>query len=290
MADVPFEEAAREFLAYHAVNSNDPETMRSLFRVFARHFTGRLMSTLDVRTLRLFAAERFEDGVSRPTLNRYRSGLRGFFAWAIDQGSYHGTNPADSLKRHKEPRGHPRFFTPGEVDALHLASAPHMKPIVLCGVDTGGRESELLGLRGRDLAFENRIVTFRCETTKNGKVRDVPMTDRLHACLWEIRPRRPDQHVFLYNGAPIVRTKTAFHSAMQRAGVREASIKTLRHTFASWYMQNGGDIYDLKELLGHSTVKMTEVYAHLSPKYLKSKVKFIGPPGRRLTEAEDADR
>ena len=57
---------------------------------------------------------------------------------------------------------------------------------------------------------------------------------------------------------------------------------TLRHTFASWYMINSGDLYRLQEYLGHSDIKLTRRYAHLSPEYRKAGVEFFGPPTARI--------
>jgi integrase len=59
--------------------------------------------------------------------------------------------------------------------------------------------------------------------------------------------------------------RTAFASALTRAGIEGFRFHDLRHTFASHYMMRGGQLYDLKEILGHSDIEMTARYAHLSP-------------------------
>ncbi len=51
---------------------------------------------------------------------------------------------------------------------------------------------------------------------------------------------------------------------LERAGIRDFRFHDLRHTFASWYMMSGGDLYELSKLLGHSNIKMTERYADLA--------------------------
>ena len=63
---------------------------------------------------------------------------------------------------------------------------------------------------------------------------------------------------------------------------------TLRHTYASWHVENGTDIYILKELLGHSTLVMTERYSHVSPGKLQDAVNnFEKGLGMKQTEPED---
>ena len=73
--------------------------------------------------------------------------------------------------------------------------------------------------------------------------------------------------------------RTGFLTARKAAELgKDVTFHTLRHTFASWYMMNGGDLYRLQKYLGHSTIKLTERYAHLSPDHLRDGAEFIGAP------------
>jgi integrase len=60
------------------------------------------------------------------------------------------------------------------------------------------------------------------------------------------------------------RADKSFHELLERAEIRDFHFHDLRHTFASWYMMSGGDLYELSNLLGHSNIKMTERYADLA--------------------------
>ena len=55
----------------------------------------------------------------------------------------------------------------------------------------------------------------------------------------------------------------SFETGLETAGITEFRFHDLRHTFVSWYMMNGGDLYELAKILGHSNIKMTERYAKL---------------------------
>ena len=59
-----------------------------------------------------------------------------------------------------------------------------------------------------------------------------------------------------------------FEDLLERAGIEDFRFHDLRHTFASWYMMNGGDLYELAKILGHSNIKMTERYAKLARQHI----------------------
>ena len=60
----------------------------------------------------------------------------------------------------------------------------------------------------------------------------------------------------------------SFEDLLERAGIKDFRFHDLRHTFASWYMMNGGDLYELAKILGHSNIKMTERYAKLAKQHI----------------------
>lgn len=64
------------------------------------------------------------------------------------------------------------------------------------------------------------------------------------------------------------RLEGSFESFLNRAQIQDFWFHNLRHTFASWYMMNGGDLYELAKILGHSNIKMTERYAKLGQEYI----------------------
>jgi integrase len=64
------------------------------------------------------------------------------------------------------------------------------------------------------------------------------------------------------------RVEGSFEDLLERAGIKDFRFHDLRHTFASWYMMNGGDLYELAKILGHSNIKMTERYAKLAKHHI----------------------
>ena len=134
-----------------------------------------------------------------------------------------------------------------------------MRQVIGFLVDTGARLGELLKLRPAQLAVG--AATFL--DTKNGKDRSVPTTRRAEAAGREIA--RLSAHGLMWD-----RWQTHFRFAKVRkaGGLEDVTLHTLRHTCASRLVQGGIDLYRVKTWLGHSTVTVTERYAHLAPSSL----------------------
>jgi integrase len=133
--------------------------------------------------------------------------------------------------------------------------------------------------------LERGVLYFDQSNTKSGKQREIPISPELGAMLRDrrkvrdIRGADSDGYIFTRKGRPIRRFAGAFTTARKRAGLgADVTPHTCRHTFASWYMINGWDLYCLRKYLGHSTIILTQRYAHLSKDYLKAGVEFIGAP------------
>jgi len=140
-------------------------------------------------------------------------------------------------------------------------------------LDTGLRASEALLQREQDLGDR---IWLKHGSTKSGKGRVVPLTERARASLntlfdspfhWEL--------VGAYardRSLPTQRLGGIFKRAVKRAGIKGITLHTLRHTCASRLVQAGMDLYRVKEWLGHSSIVVTERYAHLAPKSLDAGV------------------
>ncbi len=144
------------------------------------------------------------------------------------------------------------------------------------------RRGELAGLRFKDLDFHQKQIVV-CSTrdrhghrqrTKSGKVRQVPMSDLVYEVLLSLRNQSTaNDYVFTgRDGEPleIHHVYRVLLRATKKAGIDNViTFHDLRHTFASQFMMNGGNIYDLQKILGHSKTDMTQIYAHLSPDHLQ---------------------
>jgi len=149
---------------------------------------------------------------------------------------------------------------------------------------TGMRAGELAGLHWDDVDFERGVITVQRSfdgPTKSGEIRRVPIFNVLRPCLRKWALLRPHQvYVFVNEAGTMLQPSArAFQETLHRvlASAEFPDITRngkdrhyivfhdLRHTFASHFMMNGGDLFKLQKLLGHQSVQMTMRYAHLSP-------------------------
>ena len=129
--------------------------------------------------------------------------------------------------------------------------------IVKICLATGARWSEAESLKGNQICA-GQIIFVK---TKGKKNRAVPITEKLQA---ELPSNRKAQSLFKT-------CYSAFRKAMQRAGIETPAgqlTHVLRHTFASHFMMNGGNILVLQRILGHTDIKVTMRYAHFAPDHL----------------------
>lgn len=159
--------------------------------------------------------------------------------------------------------------------------------LYLMAVLTGMRAGELAGLHWADVDFCNRSICVQysfTEPTKSEEIRHIPILDSLLPILEKWREKKITDLVFnstrgtmLGESARIyqetfkmVLDNANFNRAMKNGKNRHYIVfHDLRHTFASHWMMKGGDIYRLQKILGHSSIELTQCYAHLSPHIYK---------------------
>ncbi len=279
-----FDAVVAEFLEKHARQRRHYPTFKVNSNRLLEHFRGRMLHEIGPAQVEDYLASRLASGISRATANRERALLSGIFSFAIRRGHFTGDNPCRKVKPFPESPGRDRYLSPQEAEALLACASEHLRPILIAALHTGGRLSEILALRWSDLDFVNGIVYFDRSSTKSGKQREVPMTSELARVLQEWRGRRQRighsrEHVFTWRGRRIRGVRRSFMRAREAAGLGpEVGFHTLRHTFASWFVINGGDLVRLQQFLGHSTLALTQRYAHLSKEFLKAGLQFIGAP------------
>lgn len=147
--------------------------------------------------------------------------------------------------------------------------------LVVVAVGTGMRRAELVNLRWASVDLEHGLVHVENKygfRSKSGKDRAIPIAGEVHDLLKTLHARSsgdPMEYVLKnVRGEQISLWAPSkyYRTYAKHLGFPEETVlHTLRHTFASWLVMGGLDLYKLKELLGHASIQMTERYAHLQP-------------------------
>lgn len=167
------------------------------------------------------------------------------------------------------------FLSFREAEGLVVAADEEWACMILIGIHTGLRLGELRALRWQDVYLKERRIVVRQAVSrgevgppKSGRTRDVDLSESAWKALTTQRHLRGPLVFCDMDGQMLTKgaCKWPLWRACKRAGLgRRIGWHVLRHTFASLLVMKGVPIKTVQELLGHSTIEMTERYAHLSP-------------------------
>ena len=211
--------------------------------------------------------EKRAETVKAGTIAKEMSVLKHCLRLAVEWGLLN-ENAAAGARLPKLPAGKTRYLTPGELKAA-LESAPDWlcAPMAFAAC-TGVRRGEMLALKWADVDAKNRRLYLR--ETKNGALRILPIPESALVVLRSLPQGVAGDPVFA--GVNPAHLSVYCKRVLKRIGAPDASFHTLRHTAASWMVQQGVDLYAVGQILGHKTPRMTQRYAHLSPDYMAGAV------------------
>ena len=183
-------------------------------------------------------------------------------------------NPTAGIPLLKEDNHVERFLSSEEAKALLIAiknsKNPMLQHIISMLILTGARKREVLDAKWEDLDMERNI--WRIPTTKAGKARIVPLSDAASVLLIKLRQRKRCAHAFANPATlkPYSSVYYSWHTARNEAGLNDVRVHDLKHSFASFLVNAGRSLYEVQTLLGHTQIKTTQRYAHLSTTSLRS--------------------
>ncbi len=270
--------------AKHNKNWRSYRREESLFRLWIEPVVGR-MPFKDIRPFHMekIKKDMIDAGKAPRSIQYALAVVRQVINHAIRNEIYSGDNPATKVSRPKVDNKRLRFLTHEEADLLLdnlLKRSQQLHDMALLSLHCGPRAGEIFDLTWGSVDFERDSIVLL--DTKSGKNRTVYMTNEVKQMLMSKTRGGPTDLVFIdRKGVKIKEVSNAFGRAIKELGFNDgiedprlkAYFHTLRHTSASWMVQNGEDLYTVKELLGHSTLAMTERYSHLAKDNLKNAVK-----------------
>jgi len=220
------------------------------------------------------------------TINYALAVIRQVFNYAQKTEHFSGKNPIQSIKLTTPNNGRHRFLTREEagqlLEVLKLKKTTQLHDMCLLSLHCGLRAGEIFKLTW-DCVDMNR-ETILLKDTKSGKNRYAYMTPTVKALLKARYPGSTKALVFTDKmGKQVQKISNNFMRTVDELSFNDEVVDrrdrvvfhTLRHTFASWLVENGTDLYTVKSLLGHSSLLMTERYSHLGENTLREAVRKI---------------
>jgi len=143
--------------------------------------------------------------------------------------------------------------------------------IVLFLLSCGARLSEALTAKWTDVNFETRVLTVRATNSKSKKARSVPLNDSAMEVLNALDSKGKYEYLFVNRetGKPYVTIARVWHRLRKKAGLPHLRLHDLRHSYASFLVNDGQSLFLLMSILGHADPKMTMRYAHPSAKAMR---------------------
>jgi len=232
-------------------------------------------STITAKSFSAFREQRLQT-VGPNSANHDLAYVKALFNELIHLGEWKSENPVASVRRVKAPKTKLAYLSEAEQDTLlaelDKSDSSHARISARICLATGARWSEAATLRKNHL--KDGLVTFT--DTKNGKNRTLPLSPEL----FQLARRH----------APLVDGYNTLKRAVAKLDLelpRGQLSHVLRHTFATFFLRNGGRLEDLQEILDHEDIKTTMRYVHLSPRWADNVLRFN--PLNRQSPTNDKD-
>lgn len=238
---------------------------------FGRIYTDRLLTAVDRDSIH----QALSFCKTAGTYTRYRTIIMAILNVAKDEGWLRQL-PKLATKTDKKAKTRD-WITHEQWSKLYAELPGHLRPMAAFAVSTGLRQANVLGLRWDHVDLDRKHVWTDGVDTKSGAAISTPLNDDAMAALEAVKGQDAEW-CFTYRGKPIKDVKTAFISACIRAGLGRSTKDGyvgftwhgLRHTWATWHVQNGTPLEVLMRLGGWSDLRMVLHYAHHSPGHLAS--------------------
>ena len=275
--------AMLDYLMAQNYSANTIRNYINEFNLFLRVIQYQNPDTMTEMQIVRYLALMTEQGLSAPKLDMVVNALKYYFRVVLKREAVEIRVPRPR-KEHRLPG----VLTMEEcIRIFNAVDNPKHKLLLLLGYGAGLRRSEIVSLRWEDILFDEHKIHIK--QSKGNKDRIVMLPYSIVAFMRNYRTFYPsDDWVFSgqYKGEALSgRTvQVVMHEAVLKAGLgKKATVHTLRHSFATHLLESGTDIRYIQALLGHSSLKTTMVYTHVTPKAAKN----IVSPLDRLPGAPD---
>ena len=255
-------------------------------------FMGRInLDAITLSHLHNYVRHRKSEGLSDASINRELATIKHLLTYAVDTGVIE-SNAVEKFRNLKEEQKQRPRFSDEEIESVINAVRPDCRPIFIFIRETGCRREEALSVQRWQVHKESETVVFS-EDTKSRKYRYAPLTQAALEAVKVLPHIQGCPYVF-YN----LKSKDRWHDcrkpweqARAKVGLPELQVKDLRRHFAIDLAENGANMHDIQQVLGHASVATTERhYAQFSPVHSAKKILRVLQGGKATEPGEETKR
>lgn len=250
------------------VHLKDGERRKRCLESIADYMGNPAARTVTPTLFLAYRAHKLQEGASKKTLNNHLGYLNAVYNQLHRLNEIDFDNPIRNVEMIRLDERELSWLTIEQIRHLlktieEFSQNPHVHLLTRICLATGARWGEAENLQLRHV--QEGKLTF--VNTKSGKLRSVPVSKELFE---ETRTHLRKHGAFSFS-------LSAFRRALAKSGIElpsGQSAHVLRHSFASHFVMNGGDVVSLQRILGHSSITMTMRYAHLAPDHLSKAIAY----------------
>ncbi|KZN58410.1 recombinase [Pseudoalteromonas luteoviolacea CPMOR-2] len=255
----------------HGRTYTQPELTKNKLDAIAVALKNPIAQNLSANDYSQWRGKRLKNGISPKTANNELTLLKSVFNKLIELNDIAYENPVAKVTKIKIQETELAFLTDEDIEklfeAIKGARHPNLEIVTKICLSTGARISEACGLHGSHVIKSGDSYRLTFFKTKGKKNRTIPIKKSLY------------DEIPKHTGPLFTDCRKAFERAIDRADIilpKGQCTHVMRHTFASHFMMNGGNILVLQKILGHAKIEQTMVYAHFAPSHLEDAIRF-GP-------------
>jgi integrase len=237
-----------------------------ILRWLDKHLSGLPLVDINRAVVDAVTHKKIASGVANGTVNRMLALLRSILRRAALDWEWLGAVP--KIRLLKEASRRIRYLSPAQAERLLKELPPHLADMAAFSLSTGLRKANVTGLQWSQVDLVRGFAWIHPDQSKTRKAIAVPLNaDAMRVLTLQVG--KHPAHVFTFKGERVLQVSTAaWYKALKRSSIENFRWHDLRHTWASWHVQNGTPLHVLQELGGWESEAMVRRYAHLSASHL----------------------
>jgi integrase len=281
---VTWDQAVIEWVEAHG-HLDTLELRKSQLRVAGRYFAGKAIETIDRAAMEDLGKKIAKTGITDATVNRYLGAISAVLGYAVKRGHIKTKPP---VPKRRETGKRLLWATHGQAEKLIAHLPKHLAPLVRFSLATGVRKHNGTHLEWSQVDLVRRVAWIEADQAKAGKLIALQLNDEALAVLKAQRSQHR-RWVFPFRGKAMDNpAQKAYKTAVKAAGLSSAfDWHSLRHTWASWHVQNGTPLAVLMQLGGWASYAMVLRYAHLAPSHLATYAGNSSATGHKTGHTEE---